>query len=168
MHTEQQPHVGGTHLQPLKGSDYQVKDGQPDILGWTVKNESGANIGTIDDLLFDAKSNAVRYLIIDLTSSKLTLEQRNVMIPIGIAQLHQAGDEVILPNLHLDQYHALPTYQHGQINSDTEMQIRRIIGSPAALRIEETIIAYDRATFYQHHHFDHESFYAHQTPSQRP
>lgn len=159
MHTANSSPSGSSNLAPLKGIDYQVKDGQPDILGWNVKNESGAGIGTIDDLLFDPQSNAVRYLIIDLSSSELTLEPKKVMIPIGIAQLNQAEDEVILPNLHLDQYHALPAFQDQEVSGDTEIQIRQIIGSPAALRMEETIIAYDRDTFYQHQHFDHGKFY---------
>lgn len=148
------------HLQPLKNSDYQIVDGEPDIFGWNVKSESDTLIGTIDDLLFDVESNAVRYLIIDLTQSGMNLGDKKVMIPIGIAHLHTANDEVILPSLHLDQFHALPQYELDQVDAETEEYIRSVIGSPAALRIEETIVEHDLKEFYNHHHFDRGKFYA--------
>jgi hypothetical protein len=81
------------------------------------------------------------------------------MIPIGLAHLHTSADEVVLPNIHIDQFNALPNYEQGAIGPDTEMYIRSVIGSPAALRIEETISEFDQNQFYMHHHFDKERFY---------
>lgn len=149
-----------SHLEPLKNSDYQIVDGEPNIFGWKVKSENDTLIGVIDDLLFDTASNAVRYLIIDLSQSAMSLGDKQVMIPIGIAHLHTANDEVILPSLHLDQFHALPPYHPNQIDTTTEMHIRSVIGSPAALRIEEAIVDHDLKEFYNHHHFDRGRFYS--------
>lgn len=146
-------------LYPLKKTNYEIVDGEPDVTGWKVINETGSPIGTVDDLLFDANSNAVRYLVIQLSEEMLPTTDKTVMIPIGIAKLHTKSDLVVLPILHLDQYSALPNYIEGEIGPDTEQRIREIIGSPAALRIEETIVAFDQQQFYRHHHFDRGQFH---------
>ena len=148
------------HLQPLKNSDFQIVSGEPDVFGWEVKNERGTLIGIIDDLLFDTESSAVRYLIIDLAQGQMSMNDKKVIIPIGIAHLHVDSDEVVLPNLHTDQLNALPNYDADQpLNSETEHYIRSVIGSPAALRIEDTIVENDIEAFYNHHHFDRGKFY---------
>lgn len=146
-------------LYSLKKTNYEIIDGEPDITGWDVVNETGSPIGKIKDLLFDAQSKAVRYLIIHLTDSLIPSTDKTVMIPIGIAHLHNKDGLVVLPNLHLDQYKALPAYQETEIGPQIEQQIREVIGSPAALRLEETMIAFDQQEFYRHHHFDKGKFY---------
>ncbi|MGY4384364.1 hypothetical protein ACVWYN_001390 [Pedobacter sp. UYP24] len=148
------------YLQELSGSDFQIVDEEPNIIGWEVKNESGTYIGEVEELLFDPQTRAVRYLVVDLKNNGMNLEQKKVMIPLGIAHLHTSNDEVVLPGLHLDQYNALPAYYKDQIGPELEVQIRSIIGSPAALRIEETITEFDQTHFYNHHHFDRGRFYS--------
>lgn len=148
-----------TSLVELSGSDFQIAEGQPDLIGWEVKNESGTYIGVVDELLFDTNTNAVRYLVVDLKENGMNLDGKKVMIPLGIAHLHTSDDEVVLPGLHLDQFHALPNYDWDTLSPDLEMQIRSVIGSPAALRMEETITEIDRKMFYDHHHFDRGRFY---------
>jgi len=146
-------------LQELNGSDYKLTEGEADITGWLVQNESSSAIGTVRDLLFDPTNNAVRYLIIDLNDLGIDLAPKAVMIPIGIAHLHEHDDVVILPNIHTDQFKELPYYVSGEVDQNTEAKIRSAIGSPAALRIEETIIELDAAQFYDNHHFDKAKFY---------
>jgi len=148
------------YLQELSGSNFQLVDEEPNIIGWEVKNESGTYIGEVEELLFDPQSRAVRYLVVDLEDNGMNLEHKKVMIPLGIAHLHTSDDEVVLPGLHLDQYNALPAYDKDQIGPELEVQIRSIIGSPAALRIEETITEFDQSQFYNHHHFDKGRFYS--------
>lgn len=148
------------HLQELSNSDFQIVPGEPNIFNWKVKNEHGTFVGEVKDLLFDVETNAVRYLIIDLTDNGMQLGNKKVMIPIGLAELHVNGDEVVLPNLHVEQFNALPDYGTTAIGAGTEMQIREIIGSPAALRIEETITELDQQSFYAHHHFGGEKIYS--------
>lgn len=38
-------------LQKLGGSDYEIADGEPDIRGWEVRDESGKKLGEVDDLI---------------------------------------------------------------------------------------------------------------------
>ena len=147
------------YLQELSNSDFQIVDGEPNITGWEVKNETGTYIGEVEELLFDPQTRAVRYIVIDLEDNLLNLENKKVMIPLGIAHLHTSDDEVVLPSLHIDQFNALPHYDKANIGPEMEVQIRNIIGSPAALRIEETITEFDQDAFYTHHHFDKGKFY---------
>lgn len=146
-------------LEELSGSDFEIVESEPNIIGWKVKDEAGTYIGEVDELLFDPKTRAVRYLVIDLENNGMQLDNKLVMIPLGIAHLHTSDDEVVLPGLHMDQYNALPAYDKDKLGPDTEVLIRSIIGSPAALRMEETITEFDQETFYSHHHFDRGKFY---------
>lgn len=45
-----------TRLQKLKGSDFEIMDGQPDIYGWDVLDSSGKQLGEVDELIFDYES----------------------------------------------------------------------------------------------------------------
>src|SRR5215217_5094991 len=74
-------------LQELGGSDYEIVDGEPDIRGWDVKDASGQRIGEVDDLIFDTQALKVRYMKVDLEGKVLDTEPRDVLIPIGLAQL---------------------------------------------------------------------------------
>lgn len=150
-------------LESLKNSEYKIDDNEANILGWEVKNEASLPIGIVDDLLFDTLTKDVRYLIITL--KELSFEDKSVMIPIGIAQLHETKPEVILPNIHMDQFNALPSFDGHLPSYDTEQLVRQIIGSPAALRIEETIAELDQQNFYNHHHFNSTSFYQNRNSS---
>jgi sporulation protein YlmC with PRC-barrel domain len=150
---------GYHHLEELSKSDFEIVDGEPDITGWKVINESSIYVGIVTELLFDNQDYAVRYLIIDLNENGMHLDHKKVMVPIGLAHLHINNDEVVLPNIHIDQFNALPNYEAGKIGPDTEMYVRSVIGSPAALRIEETISEFDQQQFYTHHHFDQKRFY---------
>ena len=147
------------YLQELTGSDFQIVDGEPNIIGWEVKNEAGTYLGEVEELLFDPQSLAVRYLIINLEDNGMNIEDKKVMVPLGIAHLHNSDDEVVLPSLHVDQFNALPEYDVEKLGPEVEIQIRSVIGSPAALRIEESIVDFDQNAFYLHHHFDKGRFY---------
>lgn len=146
-------------LQELSHSDYKLTEGEADITGWLVQNEASVTIGTVRDLLFDPANNAVRYIIIDLNDLGVNLESKAIMVPIGIAHLHGQEDAVILPNIHIDQFKAWPYYVSSEVDQAVEDEVRAIIGSPAALRIEETITELDQTQFYNHHHFDRAKFY---------
>lgn len=79
-----------SHLVELNGSDFEIRDGEPNIEGWDVKNEHGQKIGEVDDMLFDTSSLKVRYLIVDLDGNDLNVDDKKVLIPIGVAELYGA------------------------------------------------------------------------------
>lgn len=147
-----------SNLQELSVSDYRLESGQANIKGWPVKSEEDHLLGTVRDLLFDPEAQAVRYVIIDLAESLTSVEDKAVLIPIGLVTLSDERKEVILPEFHHDQLEAMPRYIIGEVSEETEDEIRRVIGSPAALRLEEETVQIDRQNFYRHHHFGKNQF----------
>lgn len=147
------------YLQELLDSDFQIVDGEPNIIGWEVKNEANEKLGKVKNLLFDPQTRSVRYLIVDLEHMQNNLNNKTVMVPIGIAHLHVSEDEVVLPNIHLSQFVDLPDYKFDEIGPETEVHIRNVIGSPAALRIKEEVEQFDQDKFYNHDHFIKDDFY---------
>ncbi|WP_231491405.1 PRC-barrel domain-containing protein [Pedobacter sp. Leaf170] len=150
MHTNS---INYSNLETLSTSDYRLANDGADITGWPVQNEAGAVIGKVNDLLFDPANNAIRYIIVELDLALLN-EEKMVLIPIGVADLADDSKTIIVPDFHLDQYAAMPRYIMDEVSYEMEDEIRRVIGSPAALRMEDEIVEIDRENFYRHHHFD--------------
>jgi hypothetical protein len=153
------------HLQSLMESDHDIPHPKHDVIGWKLITESGAYIGEVIDLLYDTQVMTVRYLVIEITQNGSSLEGKHTLIPVGIATLHPELDEITLPNLHQDQLELLPDYLEGEVGPETEQRVRAVIGSPAALRMEETMVEFDQKAFYAHHHFDSERFSNRQVPT---
>lgn len=153
-------------LQELSDSDFEIADGQPDIRGWDVKDAGGNRIGEVDDLIFDTQSRKVRYMKIDLEDNVLDLEPRDVLVPIGLAQLDDADDDVILSNVTADQLRALPEYDDDNLDSDFESGIRRVFGgvgggalAGAALTADVDSDTDRDTDFYAHEHFNDDNLY---------
>lgn len=110
-------------LTELSTSDFEIKDGQPDITSWKVVNTASQDLGTVTDLLFDEEEQKVRYLILNLRGNVWNMAEREVLIPIGVAELDAAHDQVILPNITAQQLMVLPDYVkgHAVISADSEL-----------------------------------------------
>ncbi len=57
-------------LQELRGSDFAVAKGQPDIRGWEVRDNLGHLIGKVSELIFDSRAHKVRYMVVNIVDSK--------------------------------------------------------------------------------------------------
>jgi hypothetical protein len=110
-------------LKELSSSDFEIKDGQPDIIHWKVLNSAGQEIGTVSDLLFDEAEQKVRYLVLDLEGNIWNMAVRELLIPIGVAELDAANEQVILPNITAQQLVVLPDYVRGHavISADAQL-----------------------------------------------
>lgn len=110
-------------LKELSSSDFEIKDGQPDIIRWSVVNSAEQVIGSVSDLLFDEQEQKVRYLVLDLNGNCWNIEEREVLIPIGVAELDKDHDHVILPHITAQQITVLPDYIKGSpvISADSEL-----------------------------------------------
>lgn len=148
----EQEYLKRNTFEELSKSDFDIVEDEPNIIGWKLVNESGADIGTVDELLFDTQTMAVRYLVVDLTDNGMHLDGKRVLIPIELADLLEPSSEVVIPSIHIDQFDALPPYVNNDISAETEAEIREVIGSPAALRIEETITEIDQRQFLRQHY----------------
>lgn len=151
-------------LQELSGSDFEIAEGQPDIRGWDVKDANGKTIGEVDELIFDVQSLKVRYIVLDLEGNVLDLDARDVLVPIGMAQLHDQGDDVVLSGVTADQIKSLPEYDKNSLTADVENKIRNIFGGAggAALTGAALVTGSGRDNdddFYNHDHFNEDNLY---------
>jgi hypothetical protein len=152
------------HLEELGGSNFEIVDGQPNIKGWAVQLEEEVRIGEVDELLFDPESHNVRYLVVDLEGEETRLAERKVLIPIGVAQLFEDTELVLLPNISLQQLGALPGYERGAVSPGVELMIRTIFeGTSTEGRVADDV--YEREGFYRHNHFSEDNFYKHNKAS---
>lgn len=150
-------------LQELGQSDFEVVDGQPDIRGWDVKNAAGETIGEVDELILDAQARKVRYMVVDLDDDALDLEDdRKVLIPIGIAQLHEDDDDVLLQNVTAEQLRQLPEYDEDRLDAEVERAICTALGRTAT----GTAVSSDlhNSDFYEHDHFNDRNLYQRRLP----
>ena len=147
----------GHRLQELSGSDFEIKDGQPNIKGWKVRTDSGERIGEVDELIFDSRARKVRYIVLDLEDNDWDLDSREVLVPIGMAEIHRDDDVIILPDISAGQLRSLPDYDKDHLSTLDEHSIRgAFTGTGASIEsatAERTDITPD---FYQHEHFDEE------------
>jgi len=141
-------------LEELHGSGYEVTDGQPDIIGWDIKAQSGKKVGEVTDMLFESSSRKVRYLVVDLDDNELGIEEdREVLIPIGMAELYtksshdhphrdtdpaydtydpaRDGNVVFLPGISAEQLDELPLYEKNHLSPHVEVAIRKILETNA-------------------------------------
>ena len=147
-------------LQELDESDFEIVDGQPDIRGWDVKT-GDHTIGEVDELILDARERKVRYMVVDLDDDVLDLDDdRKVLIPIGMAQLHEKDDDVILPGISLDQLRQLPEYDSDNLTDSTEYAISTALG-----RTGFDQDAQWNSGFYQHDHFNEGNLYQRRLPA---
>jgi hypothetical protein len=115
-------------LQELGLSDFEVVEGEPDIRGWEVCLASGDRAGKVKELILDAQLKRVRYLVLDLQKNKLGLDDKEVLLPIGMAELRQDEDTVLLPAVQTVQLVQLPAYDRDALDHDMERRICVVLG----------------------------------------
>lgn len=145
-------------LQELDRSDFEIVDGEPDIRGWDVKLSSGQKVGDVEDLIIDAKRKKVRYMIVDLDDNDFDFKQDKVLIPIGLAQLDKDNDDVMLPNVQVEQLRHLPEYQEDTLDEVMEKRISNTFGRKTDATGSTESIEMD-SDFYQHEYFNDDNLY---------
>jgi len=151
------------NLKELHSSGFEMRDGEPDIRGWKVKNDQNQVIGKVDELLFDTESLRVRYLILDLEGKPLNLVSRDVVIPIGLAELDKGDNIVLLPEVTVGHLASLPEYKKGHITIATEREVRRVFAPSEGVEYEDPDY-YDPHEFYNNKYFDDQRMYRTRVP----
>lgn len=154
------------NLSELRSSGFEIVDGEPDIRGWKARNAQGLEIGEIDELIFDAGTRKVRYLLLDVNGKPLNLISRKVLIPIGLAELHEENNDVILPTVTVGHLATLPDYKKGYFDLDTQRKIRTVFGGAAVTSGTQEMITDKDNDFYNHEHFDDERMYRNRKKNQ--
>ncbi|HZH95813.1 MAG TPA: PRC and DUF2382 domain-containing protein [Flavisolibacter sp.] len=151
-----------TRLQKLSGSDFEISDGEQDIRGWDVKDASGKQLGEVEDLIFDYETRKVRYLVVDLEENDFDLDDKEVLVPIGIAELHENDDDVILQGVSAEQMRSLPEYDEDRFDTDHETSIRNVFGGLGGAALGAGGMAgssNNNSDFYNNEQFNDENLY---------
>jgi len=115
-------------LQELDQSKFEIVKGEPDIRGWDVRYMTGQKLGSVDELIIDVQDKKVRYMIVDLDENELKLVHRKILIPIGLAELDKKEDDVVIPNITVEQLSRLPEYEKNNLNPVVERRISSTLG----------------------------------------
>lgn len=144
----------------LKGSDYEVADGQPDIRGWDVKDVNGKTIGEVDDLIFDRETLRVRYMAVDLDDNDFDLDDdKEILLPIGLGEIPEKDDVVVIPNVTAAQLSALPDYDDDRtIMPEDEYRIRNVFAGAGTVGAATTTGVIDN-DFYNHDYYNQENLH---------
>ena len=77
---------------------WTVSEGEPDIRGWEVQTVSGRQLGSVSDLLVDAKAGEVVMLDIDLPGT-----DRHTFVPIRVVHIDRARRIVLMDSADLPE-----------------------------------------------------------------
>lgn len=102
-------------IKHLKGSDYQVTDGDPNITGWKVTSRDGREMGKVTDLLIDTRHMMVEYIEVE----KAHDEAHRMILPIRTAVLDKDAKEVQFLGMSAE---ALALTPHDPYHSAAELQ----------------------------------------------
>jgi hypothetical protein len=158
----------GARIAPLGDlRDFEVAEGYPDIRGWRVDSVEGTEVGKVHELLVDVDVLRTRYLDVRLTAElAATPGNRDVLVPIGAAQLDDKTQRVVLP-LRADRVGLLPPYDHGALTRAHEYEVRRhfSLGEAAAASAVGAASTASTATpadrdFYDDERFDDRRFFS--------
>lgn len=147
-------------LQELKGSNFELSKGQPDIRGWEVREEKARKIGEVQELIFDVHAHKVRYMVVQvMDNDELELEKRTVLIPIGMAELHPKDDDVILHGVTAFQLRALPKYNKVNLGARAEGAVSTVFGRKYTSLNDNDADEDMNNEFYEHEHFNEKNLY---------
>lgn len=111
------------HLSEM--DDFEIADGEPDIIGWDVCASNGTKIGDVEDLLVDSATMRVRYIEVELDKDLVPDNQndrRHFLIPIGSARLDDDDDNVLV-SMESERLQALPPYVRGALTREYEQSV---------------------------------------------
>jgi sporulation protein YlmC with PRC-barrel domain len=148
-----------SQMAPLGDLDnFEVAKNIPDPRGWDVLTADGNKIGTVHELIVDTSALRTRYIDVTLDKKAFRLDKdRDVLIPIGDAQLDSADDKVVIDKLTLSQIADLPEFKHIQITREYEVSVLPKFGASPSMKLGEG------SDFYADLHFDDKKFYAPRT-----
>lgn len=156
--------VNNEVLQEFSSSGFEMAKGDPDIRGWDAINTLNQKIGKVKELLFDVKARKIRYLVLNLDGRAMNLLSRDILIPVGVAELEEKDKVVLLPDLNAGHYASLPEYKKGTVTYQTERAIRDVFVPQAAVpgeKLADLDVRDDREreAFYNNQYFDENRLY---------
>jgi hypothetical protein len=160
--SEEKKISNNNNLKELRASGYKIAKGEPDIRGWKVMTADKREIGKVKELLFDTVSLRVRYVAIRLNGKPLNLVSRNVLIPIGLAELDENDNAVVFPEVTVGHLASLPDYKKGDVTIATERAIRTVFAPTSGVSYKD--VDYNDPEFYNHEYYNEERTYRSRRP----
>jgi len=164
-------------LQELDHSNFEIVKGEPDIRGWDLRYRNGEKIGSVEELILDMKAKKIRYMIVDLDENELRLEHRKTIIPIGFAELDKQHDDVLIPNVSVDQLCRLPDYKRNSLSPELERSIASVFGRKVNVEPVASIKREERRVtevdddldpdFYSHEYYNSDNLYKNRPNSEK-
>lgn len=145
-----------SRLRELRGSGYEIVDGEPDIIGWSIRDAGDRKLGVVHDLLFEPEVQKVRYIIAHLKDNDYDLDRRKVLIPIGLAELQENNDNIVLDAVSPWQLRALPTYDKNMTGQD-EQDIFTIFSGAGSTITNNSSQAQQQ--LYDHTNYDYDNLF---------
>ncbi|MDQ6764086.1 MAG: PRC-barrel domain-containing protein [Bacteroidota bacterium] len=172
MSSETETVVVNENLKELSSSGYEMVKGEPDIRGWKVLNLQNVQIGKVKELLFDVESKKVRYLIVDLDGKPINLLSRDIVLPIGLAELDGTESIIHIHDVTVGHLAALPEYKKGKITYQIERDIRNVFipqNDTAADKLAnfESREKPERDAFYNNEFYDENRLYKRRRPENK-
>ena len=146
-------------MRPLGELDnFEIAKNIPDPRGWDVMTSDGSKIGKVHELIVDTNALRTRYIDVSLDRKALNLAtDRDVLIPIGDAQLDSSADEVVVGGLTPKQLADLPAFNHVEITREYESTLLPKFGTRTTMEVSQG------SDFYTDRHFDDKRFFAPRT-----
>ena len=125
--------------------DYRTHFEDQDVIGYDLY--AGADkVGSVEDILVD-DAGKIRYLIIN---TGVWILGKQVLMPVGQAQIDYKGRRIVAGNLTRAQVEALPQYDGKAVEYEQEEQVRGVY-RPAAVGAasvdKSAALDYDRDTY---------------------
>ena len=153
----------GVRIAPLSElDDFEVAEGYPDIRGWKVASADGQEVGKVHDLLIDVDQMRTRYLEVRLTKQLAAAPgDRDVLVPIGTAQVGEGKEEVVRVPLTAERFGLLPLYERGRLTRTHELEVRRhfSLGEAAAAAATGATAGAATRGFYDDDGYDDRRFF---------
>lgn len=138
--------------------NFEIATNIPDPRGWDVLTADGNKIGKVHELIVDTGALRTRYIDVSLDKKALRLDkERDVLIPIGDAQVDSSDDKVVLDKLTATQLADLPEFRHVEITREYEASVLPNFGATPSMGLGEGI------DFYTDRLFDDKKFFAPRT-----
>lgn len=139
------------HLEEFGKSNFELADGQPDIIGYTVYTAENTRIGKVSELLISEQECSVLYLAVEL-NKELASDHRSVLIPVGGVELHHDIDDVLITDVTGEQIAMLPGYSGGPVLPTMEAKILQVFST-------DDNDHHGHAGFYSSQHFNQNRIY---------
>lgn len=147
-----------SRLDELSTKNISEIDTEYDLRGFVVLDGHKNEIGRVIELLYDIQSKKLRYLVLEITSANEDDNLRQVLAPIGTAELHEDENYLFIPALNSELIYALPDYEKGHVNPGVENMVRLAYAGEDLLAEGSGLTGNDVLNededFYSHLHFD--------------